>query len=270
MPEELVLLERVRHTINLGESHFREFKSAHEGPEGKKHPRKTPAICVDIAEALVAFANSDGGELLIGVEDNGSITGTPHTKHEITMMLAAPRTHTLGNMELPITFGQEIELDGKAILYFSVAKGSTRIYQMADGRCLCRRDKATIPELAHTIVFERQEVRSREYDRQFVDGARVSDLDINYIQSLADNYLRGLSVERYLQQLGLAEFSATGLRLRMAALLLFASDIQKYHPRSQVRILKVAGTELKSGEQYNVTSDEFVHGNILELLYTAS
>jgi len=65
-----------------------------------------------------------------------------------------------------------------------------------------------------------------------------------------------------LQQIGLAEYAISGLRLRMAALLLFAKDIQRWHPRCQVRILKVAGTELLSGDNYNIQSDEPVQGNV--------
>jgi ATP-dependent DNA helicase RecG len=89
------------------------------------------------------------------------------------------------------------------------------------------------------------------------------------IQSLADNYLRGLSVERYLQQLRMAEYTTSGMRLRKAALLLFAKDIQKWHPRCQIRILKVKGTELLGGKDYNVEKDERVQGNIFELLISS-
>lgn len=78
-----------------------------------------------------------------------------------------------------------------------------------------------------------------------------------------------MTVEKYLQQLGLAEYSTSGLRLRQAALLLFAKDIQKWHPRSQVRFLKINGTKLLSGEQYNVISDESIQGNVFELIIKA-
>ena len=67
--------DRARTAISLGESHFREFKSAFHGPVDEKKARDTKTISKDIGEALVAFANADGGELLVGVEDNGSITG---------------------------------------------------------------------------------------------------------------------------------------------------------------------------------------------------
>lgn len=266
MSDILLLQDRVKNTIQLGESHFREFKSALEGPPGGKRPRVVREICKDIAEALVAFANADGGELLVGVEDDGAITGVPHAEAEIALMLNAVQTHILAQTALPLLSATKLALDGQSVLFFSVSKGASEIYQLADGRCVRRKDRSTMPVAVKEIQFDRQEIRSREYDRQFVDGAVVSDLDLSLVQSLADKYLRGLSVERYLQQIGLAEYAATGIRLRMAALLLFAKDIQRWHPRSQIRILKVNGTQLKSGERYNVTSDEDVRGNIFELL----
>jgi len=264
--EILLLQERVRNTIQLGESHFREFKSALAGKASQKKPRPVKEICKDIAEALVAFANADGGELLVGVEDDGAISGVQHNEQEIERMLAAPKTHIHADSLLPLMAATKIEIDGKLLLFFSVSKGTTEIYQLSDGRCVRRKDKSTMPVAIKRLQFERQEVRSREFDRQFVDGATVNDLDLPLVQTLADHYLRGLSVERYLQQTGLAEYAMNGIRLRMAALLLFAQDVQRWHPRSQVRILKVAGTQLQAGENYNVISDEIVHGNIFELL----
>ena len=79
MEEVLSLIQRAKNSISLGESHFREFKTALEGRPGQKRPRKPAAICSEIGEALVAFANADGGELFIGVEDDGTITGLKHT-----------------------------------------------------------------------------------------------------------------------------------------------------------------------------------------------
>lgn len=141
--------------------------------------------------------------------------------------------------------------------------------QLSDGRCLRRKDKATVPALVEQIQFERQEIRSREYDSQFVDGAAVTDLDVRLLQGIADQYIKGLSIERYLQQIGLAEYAVNGLRLRRAALLLFAVDINKWHPRCQVRFLRVNGREIQPVPNYNVISDDLVTGNIFELLYKA-
>ncbi|MEM7534057.1 MAG: ATP-binding protein [Chloroflexota bacterium] len=269
MTDILILTERVKNTIQLGESHFREFKSAYTGRPGQKKPGSAKELCRYIGEALVAFANADGGELLIGVEDNGRITGVPHREELIEQMLSASQTHVHSQAPLPLLFATTLTIDEQCLLFFSVTKGSTEIYQLPDGRCVRRQDKSTVPATFKEIRFERQEVVSREYDRQFVDGATVSDLDINALQPLANEYLQGLSVEGYLQQIGLAEYAANGLRLRRAALLLFARDVNRWQPHSFVRILKVSGTELKSGTDYNVISDEIVRGNILTLLLSS-
>lgn len=269
MEDLLILQERVKNTISLGESHFREFKTALEGQPENKRPRLAKKICEDIAEALVSFANADGGEVLIGVEDDGSVTGIPHGQQDVDMMLSSIKTHVYNQQKLPLIIVSKLIIDGENILYFAVSKGTTMIYQLPDGRCVRRKDRETLPASVDQIQFERQEIRSRQFDSEFVDGATVNDLDVSVLQGIADQYIRGLSVEKYLQQVGLGEYGQTGLRLRRASLLLFAKNIQRWHPRSQVRFLKITGTRLESGENYNVVSDEIESGNIFDLILKA-
>ncbi len=267
MDEVLLISEKVKNTIKLGESHFREFKSAFKGKPGYKKPRLVKAICADIGEALVSFANADGGEIIIGVEDDGEITGIPHNDKAVQTMLNAVHTHVYLNQKLPLITDTNLTLDDKKILYFSVNKGTTMIFQLPDGRYVRRKDRSTMPASLNQIQFERQEIRSREYDRDFVDGATVPDLDLDLLQGIANEYINGLSVERYLQQIGLAEYGFNRLRLKRAALLLFATDIDKWHSRCQVRFLKVNGYTLEAGEKYNVVSDDTVRGNIFNLIF---
>lgn len=266
MSELLAMAERVRNAISLGESHFREFKSALEGRPGYKRPRNVSAVCRDIAEALVAFVNADGGDLLVGVEDDGEITGIPHDHEQVDAMLASPTTHVYGDAAIPLQYATRLSIDGKQILFFSVLKGSQRVFQLADGRCVRRSGTSTVPESAERIMFDRREASSRSYDSEFVDGASVSDLDLGLLQATADRYLKGITPERYLQQVGLAQFDSGGLVLRKAALILFARDIVRWHPRSQVRVIKIVGNKLGTGRDYRAISDEYATGNLLELL----
>lgn len=266
MEEVLSLIQRVKNSIQLGESHFREFKTALEGCPGEKKPRKAAAICAQIGEALVAFANADGGELFIGVEDDGTITGLNHSESDIAMMLNATSTHILNSDGLPLQNNCKLTIEGKDILFFRVTKSTQRIYQLPDGRCMRRHDKSSMPASIEQIQFERSEAISREYDRTFVDGATVNDLDLTLVQQLANEMLNGMSPEQYLQQVNLAEYGIGGIQLRKAAVLLFAKDITRWFPRSQIRILKIEGNELLSGDKYNVISDEYITGNIFALL----
>ena len=272
--ELLSIQQKILNTISAGESHFREFKSALRGAPGQKTPRPVKEICDDIAEALVAFANADGGELLIGVEDDGSITGIPHSDSDIQLILADWKSRVQMNPDdarthLPVQMAQAVALPSGKILFFSVTKGTRQIFQLTSGRCVRRRDKATEPANVNQMLFEAQETESRAYDQQFVDGAAIADLDVSRVSAVATQYLTGMTPEFYIQQVGLGEFGMGGLRLRRAALLLFAKDVMRWHPRSQIRVLKVSGTELKSGDQYNVSSDEPRTGNIFELLTTS-
>lgn len=269
MEDVLTLIQRAKNSIALGESHFREFKTALEGKPGDKRPRNATSICREIGEALVAFANADGGELFIGVEDDGSITGLSHSDKDIQIMMNAVNTHILDSTDFPIQINMCIEIDGLKVLFFSVTKSTNRIYQLPDGRCMQRRDKSSVPASFDQIVFERREALSRECDRAFVDGATVNDLDLQLVQQMADNLLKGMSPEQYLQQVNLAEYGFGGIRLKYAAILLFSKDISKWFPRSQVRIVKVNGDSILAGDKYNVISDDYVTGNIFQLLSSA-
>lgn len=262
----LDLNERIRTTLRLGESHFREFKSAiHREPEGPS-PREVTGLCRDIGETLVAFANADGGELIVGAEDNGYVTGIPHSEEQVAKMVQAPKTHVFKDTPLASPRVHDIRLYGQRILYFAVAKSTEFIHLTSDGRCLQRYDRENRPAAVERIQHERQERRSREYDREFVDGASAADLDLERLSLIGSRLMPGVSPEKLLQYLDLAEYVPGGLRLRRAAVLLFAKDVTRWHPRAEVRVVRVAGITLGVGKEYRVARDEVVRGNIFTLL----
>jgi len=81
-----------------------------------------------IARSLSAFSNSDGGRLLIGVRDNGSIAGIK-SDEEIYMVDTA--AHLFCRPEIKYTTKQHIT-GGKTILEVEVPKGDKRPYQAKD------------------------------------------------------------------------------------------------------------------------------------------
>jgi hypothetical protein len=81
-----------------------------------------------IARTLSAFANSDGGRLLIGVRDNGSIAGI-RSDEEFYMVDTA--VHLFCRPEITFTIKQHIT-GGKTVLEVGVIKGDKRPYQAKD------------------------------------------------------------------------------------------------------------------------------------------
>jgi predicted HTH transcriptional regulator len=78
-----------------------------------------------IARTLSAFANTDGGKLLIGVRDNGSIAGI-RSDEEFYMIDTAAKLFC--RPEIPVVIKQHIT-EGKTILEVEVTKGDRRPYQ---------------------------------------------------------------------------------------------------------------------------------------------
>lgn len=268
MEHLLRLQERVKIAVELGESYYREFKSAYEGADGSKIPRDVKNICENIGKELVAFANADGGELFIGIEDDNTITGIPHSDSQIKAILNASDTYVLKDTPLPIKRKNIIEIEGKKIVYFSVDKGSKYVHQTSKGGCYKREDRESVPSAVDRIHFEREEAISRQYDREFEDLATITDLDNELVTKVARECTKmNMSSEKFLQYVELAEFDGDRLRLRKAALLLFAKNMNKWHPRSRVRILKVNGTEERSAPDYNVTELADISGNIFQLAH---
>ena len=236
----VVIQERVNTAIAPGESHFREFKSARHGPPTKKATRPMKELYRDIAEALVAFANADGGELIVGIEDDGTVSGlADFTEDELHALETAYRSYVHPDTPLSSVRVARTELDGRSVLYFSVPKGVEAVHQTSDSRCVVRRDLETVPVALERLRFDRQEQISREYDRAFIDGPQADALDLSAVAKLANRLSPGMTPEKCLQHLDLAEYISGGLRLRRAALLLFAKEPLRWHPRLQTRILKI-------------------------------
>ena len=77
-----------------------------------------------IARTLSAFANSDGGSLLIGVRDNGSIAGV-RSDEEYYMIETA--SSLFCKPEIPVAIKQHLA-DGKTILEVEVSRGDKKPY----------------------------------------------------------------------------------------------------------------------------------------------
>ena len=78
-----------------------------------------------IARTLSAFANTDGGRLLIGVRDNGSIAGI-RSDEEIYMVDTA--AHIFCRPVIEYSLMQHV-IGGKTILEVEVSKGNEKPYQ---------------------------------------------------------------------------------------------------------------------------------------------
>ena len=81
-----------------------------------------------IARTLSAFANTDGGTLLIGVKDNGNIAGI-RSDEEYYMIEAAAKIYC--NPQIPFT-AKEWNMDGKIVLEINIKNSSIKNHTAPD------------------------------------------------------------------------------------------------------------------------------------------
>lgn len=92
--------------------------------------KKTITSCEKIAKTLVAYANNQGGRLLIGVDDDGGIRGVKAEEEEIFMINKA--AHFFCKPALEPVF-EEVYLDGKLVLVVEIAASDSKPhYALAD------------------------------------------------------------------------------------------------------------------------------------------
>ena len=103
--------------VKKGEDSYTEFK------EEKVHSDK-------LASEIVAFANTEGGNLIIGISDNGEILGVADTDKEMQRI-----DNICANNCEPTVYAtiEKLIIDDKKILIVKIPKGPLRPYRTNRG-----------------------------------------------------------------------------------------------------------------------------------------
>ena len=202
------------------EGQFFERKSAYDQSRGSRRQRKAAEIALDIVETLSAMANADGGELVIGIEDHGEISGVPHPADKLALLRMAPGNPNYINPPLH-TRAQEVHTpEGNLLLYFRV-EWSPEVHQLADGRYLLRVNDSNQPFDPAQIVALKQTKRQGLLERSFFPSATLDDIDLAQVQALFEKNRPSIPAEKVLQSLRLVEDRNGRLVPNLAGLLLF-------------------------------------------------
>lgn len=237
--------------LSRGEGQFVEFKSAWDRATPPRKPLARRALRDKIAVAVAAFANADGGLLLVGVDDDGTATGHDYPDHVVDDLFAVPDRRLTPAVDCRTA---RLSLDCHEILAFQVPIAPEAV--MIHGNGFPYRVGARIVREPQEIVNQRKQAyRHVGYEKRFCPEATVDDLDLPLAESfLKETPVGGRPVLEALDYYGLIENDARDWRVTNAALLLFARrPALRWHPRAGLRVFRVAGTEIKYGRRRNVT-----------------
>ena len=237
--------------LSRGEGQFVEFKSAWNRRATPPKPLRRRALRDRIADAVAAFANADGGLLLIGVDDDGTATGHGYADNDVDALFAVPRRRLTPAVDCRT---ERLTLDCHEILAFEVPIAPEAVMIAGDGFPY-RVGSRIVREPQEVINQRKRAYRRVGYEQRFRPEATLDDLDLRLAESfLKDTPVGGRPVLEALEYYSLIERDARDWRVTNAALLLFAQrPALRWHPRAGLRVFRVAGTEIEYGRRRNVT-----------------
>jgi ATP-dependent DNA helicase RecG len=253
---------KLRLLIAEDEGQYHDRKSLLEGPPGQKRPRDRKVVRDQIAEYVAGFANAEGGVLICGVENDGTITGHRYPTDQVDTMLQVPATRLVP----PQPAGRRVVLDGVELLVFEVEMSAVAVQVSSDGYPYRIGDTTTQwSEAKINATKERGLIESAEARIATVTLAQLDDVLI--ARAIEGAGLSGLAAPDYLVRRRLADRRGDVLVVRQAAELLFArADHVIEHPNAGVRVFRVSGTERLTGTQHNVQEFPRIEGNLPSVL----
>lgn len=213
----------------------------------------------DIIDAVVGLANTEGGTLYLGIEDNGTVTGL-HTNHDDCLKMSV----LVANRTVPSVSARidMVEINGFQVMVFEVAK-SRSIVATAGGKVLKRRLKANgepenVPMFPYEYSSRLADLGNLDFSRKALQEVTLDDFDENEIKRLRKT-IELRSGERSLLELpddelfrALAMVTDIDGRLvpTVTGLLLVGKEesIAKHLPTAQAAFQVLEGTNVRINE----------------------
>lgn len=215
----------------------------------------------EIFDAVVAFANTEGGDLYLGVEDNGEITGV-HPTHENPITLNA---YIANNTVPPVSIRAEIVEDILPVLKISVPKNSHSVVATSSGKMSRRRIKAdgtpeNVPMFPTEIATRMSDLRLLDYSVLTLREATIDDFDLLEVERLKRNILSYNGDKSLLElenidlykALGFIKEEGSTIYPTVCGILTIGKveSIKRYVPTHAIAVQVLEGTSVRVNEDF--------------------
>jgi ATP-dependent DNA helicase RecG len=198
-----------------------------------------------LAECLVAFANGDGGLILLGLNEQGQPTESIWEEDAEGALLEAAR---LCHPPVPSQW-QPVETGQGEVVGIRVPR-SIELHSLNDGRVLVRSGSRNRPLTGEEIRSLAASKNTATFETEVAPGARHSDLDPDIIREYLDKReARGSAQVSAVSDL-LFEIGATDREGNPTnvGILLFGKHPQAFFPQAGIVFVKFAGNEPRGEE----------------------
>jgi ATP-dependent DNA helicase RecG len=242
--------------LNQDEGQHFDRKSMLHGPPGQKRSRDRRVVRDQVAEYVAAFANAEGGVLVLGIEDDHSLTGHQLNGEALAALLNVPQAR----VQPPQPPGFVKQVGGVELIIYDVPTADVPVQVTGDGFPLRIGDQTV--QASETQIGNLKLRGLVESWESTPSPLTLDDLDADLLARAKHGAgLDQLADVDYLLKRKLADRRGTSVVLRRAAELLFAADGPD-HPNAGVRIFRVVGSERLVGARHNVEERPRIEGNL--------
>lgn len=236
--------------VRREEGQFLEFKSLWDQSRGSRRALDRRRARDFLAECVAAFANADGGTLLLGVEDDGTPSGHAYPDEAVANLLAVPERRLHPRVRCR---SQRAMLDGHEVLVVQVPIAPEAVMVVANGFPYRVGDRI-LREPQEVINARKEAYRRVGFEQRIRPEATLEDLDLDLVTGfLSSSVFLRRSAEELLSRFGLILPRPGAPAVTNAALLLFGQDpVLRWHPRAGIRFFRVAGRQRRHGAGRNV------------------
>jgi ATP-dependent DNA helicase RecG len=223
----------------------------------------------DLAPVLVAFANAEGGTIVVGLGD-GRVQGLNAAAGKLNAYRQAPIDHTTPAVRASFAQVSCVNEKGETdtLLVIRVDPGE-RVHELQNSECYLR-----VGDESRKLTFsQRQELEFDKgqsvYDGQPAAGVSLSHLDGHLLSQYKKRIGASSNIKGVLQARSLLTLSE---EVTNAGYLLFGSHPQILYPQAYVRILRFLGTERGTGNRLGLDEggDIRVEGPLPRIVQEAS
>ena len=195
-----------------------------------------------IAKSIVCFANTDGGQLIIGVSDLGDIVGVG----DLDEVMRKIDDVVFNRCEPSIGILQEtVDMEGVIVLIINIPKGEQRPYRTKSGKFYIRSGNRCRQASWQEVRRLYQTSESIFYDENPISKASPGNLDIGYFKTFLEKYLdispEESLIENYLENLKVITHDK---KPTLAGILFFGENPQRFIPYAKIIAAYIPGMDV--------------------------
>ena len=220
----------------------------------------------DAARHIVAFANAAGGKLVIGIEDDGEITGFRRSgSRDIEDFRHAP----LACCEpVPVVRAVEVAVTNSRgeddfILVLDVRPSTDHVIARRGDRAVFLRQGDRSVVLGHDqITALEYDKNQRRFEDEVADRSSIDDVDPEVMARYKKELGTDVPDEQVLRSRG---FLVDG-HLTNAGVLIFAENPTRFIPCARVRVIRFDGNKMQTGRRLNIVKERTFDGPLPKVI----